>query len=105
MVYIFTCIPNNNLELAKFLGKTYRSNKRFSHKDVFEEVFNQTNNPAPSHIHTTSKKSVILTNFQNADNPIRLSVIDTAPLFESGKCPNERRLEHFDCSVKNTFDK
>ena len=107
IVYVFTCLPNNNFDLAKFLGKNPRHNKRFKHQDIYDEIFNQSPNQGPNHVTSTSKKSVILTCFKNQDNPIRLSVIDTASLYEKRGISSEpvKKSVNFDKSVKHSFEK
>ena len=108
IVYIFTCLPNNNPELAKFLGKTFRSNKRFNYKDISEEIFNQTNNLTGITQPSINKKSIIISNFKNSDNPIRLNVVDTASLFEPSRyqhAPSQESEVNMERGVKNSFDK
>ena len=108
IVYIFTCLPNNNPELAKFLGKTFRANKRFNYKDIYEEIFNQTNNLTSISQPSINKKSIITSNFKNSDNPIRLNVVDTASLFEPTRyqhAPSQESEVNMERGVKNSFDK
>ena len=101
IVYIFTCLPNNSSELARFLGKSDKSSKRFNYKDIFEELFNQTNKTGTSQKHISNKKSIIISSFKNPDAPIRLSVIDTAPLFQKHQYQNNK----YDRSIKSSFNK
>ena len=108
IVYIFTCLPNNNSELAKFLGKTFRSNKRFNYKDISEEIFNQTNNLTSITQPSINKKSIIISNFKNPDHPIRLNLVDTASLFQPSRdqhAPSQESEVNMERAVKNSFDK
>ena len=107
IVYVFTRLPNNNLELSKFLGKNPRHNKRYRHQDIFDEIFNQSQNQGTSHINTSTKKSLILNSFKNQDNPISLSVIDTASFYEKQEngIYSDKKNESFDKNVKHSFEK
>ena len=82
--------------------------RRFTHKDIFEEVFNQSESNGGSQKHTSSnKKSIIIRKFKDSDAPIRLSVIDTSVLFRKEKRQINGNTAHdeSDRGIKTAFGK
>ena len=83
-VYVFTKLPNDNDELNQFMGKP-KIKRTFTHKDIFEKIFNQSNRT--------------ILNVIRSDADININVVDTSTWRKNFNLNPEAMM------VKNHFKK